>query len=276
MPDALHCAKLAPMLLGLLTTIAIVLYLAAALLLVAPVTGCPRTPRRLGLGAAWLATACHAGTLLSAHGGRLDLHFFAALSLVACVVAVLTLLVNLTRPVAGLGIVVFPVAALLLGLDVFLASPTTPVSMAWPIKLHVAVALLAYSVLSIAAALAVLLAIQERALRTHKPGRMVRALPPLTQTEDLLFRLIAAGFTLLTLTLLSGALFVRNIRDQHLAHIISLSILAWLIFGALLWGRRRYGWRGSRAVNLTLIGMAVLALGFFGSKFVLELVLSRA
>lgn len=275
MLDTVHCAKLAPMLLGSLATVAIVLYLAAALLLVAPVSGCPRTLRRLGLGAAWLATACHAGALLGAHGGRLDLHFFAALSLVACVAAALTLLVNLSRPVAGLGIVVFPLAALLLGLDVFLASPTTPLSMDWPIKLHVAVALLAYSVLSLAAVLAILLAIQERALRAHRPGRLVRALPPLTQTEDLLFRLIAAGFILLTLTLVSGALFIHNIRDQHLVQIIALSVLAWLIFGALLWGRRRYGWRGSRAVNLTLIGMALLALGFFGSKFVLELVLGR-
>ena len=104
---------------------------------------------------------------------------------------------------------------------------------------------------------------------------LVRALPPLTQTEALLFRLIGAGFALLTLTLLSGFLFIANIRAQHLVHTTVLSVVAWLIFGALLWGRWRHGWRGRSAVNLTLIGMAVLGLAFFGSKFVLEVILQR-
>jgi ABC-type uncharacterized transport system permease subunit len=255
---------------------AIVLYLGAAALLAAPLTGCPRTPQRLGLAAATLAVLLHAAVLLGAHGGRLDLHFFASLSLVAGVVAALTLLVNLWRPVAGLGVIVFPLAALLLGLDVFAAPPTRPLPIDWQITLHVTIALLAYSLLSIAAVLAILLAFQERALRSHHPARLVRALPPLTQTEALLFRLIGSGFALLTLTLLSGALFVHNIRGQHLVHVIVLSVVAWVIFGALLWGRWRHGWRGTRAVNLTLIGMAVLALAFFGSKLVLELILKRA
>ena len=177
---------------------------------------------------------------------------------------------------AGLGVIVFPLAAVLLALDVFVAPPTTPHPLDWQISLHVTIALLAYSVLSISAVLAMLLALQERALRSHQPIRLVRALPPLTQTETLLFRLIGTGFALLTLTLLSGALFVHNIRGQHLAHIIVLSVIAWLIFGALLWGRWRHGWRGARAVNLTLVGMTVLALGFFGSKFVLEVILQRS
>src|SRR3546814_11017285 len=64
-------------------------------------------------------------------------------------------------------------------------------------------ALLAFGVLSIAAVLAILLAFQERALRHRQFGHWLRALPPLTLTETLLFRLISAGFVLLTLTLRS-------------------------------------------------------------------------
>ena len=103
----------------------------------------------------------------------------------------------------------------------------------------------------------------------------MRILPPLTLTEALLFRLIAAGFLLLTLTLVTGVLFVDNLFAQHLVHKTVLSVAAWLVFGVLLFGRWRYGWRGKRAVRLTLIGMAVLLLAFFGSKFVLELLLRR-
>jgi len=66
---------------------------------------------------------------------------------------------------------------------------------------------------------------------------------------------------------------VQNIFTQHLLQKTVLSILAWLVFGALMWGRWKYGWRGTRAVNLTLFGMAVLVLAFFGTKFVLQMIL---
>ncbi|MGB8635415.1 MAG: cytochrome c biogenesis protein CcsA [Rhodanobacteraceae bacterium] len=263
------------MLLHIATVLAALLYLGAGLLLIAPLTGCPRAPRRSAMVLAVLAVLLHAAVLLGAHQGHLDLHFFAALSLVAGVIAALTVLVNLWRPVGGLGVIVFPLTAVLLAVDVYLAPNTAPLPMNWPIKLHVAIALLGFSILSIAAVLAILLAMQERALRSHQPVRLATALPPLTQTEALLFRLIGAGFALLTLTLITGALFVHDIRAQHLIHTTVLSVLAWLVFGALLWGRWRHGWRGTRAVNLTLAGMALLILAFFGSKFVLEVILQR-
>jgi len=173
-------------------------------------------------------------------------------------------------------VVVFPLAALLLAIDTWLAPPTTPLPIEWQIKLHVTFAILGYGVLTIAAVLAILLAFQEQALRNHRlDSSLIRALPPLTLTETLMFRLIGAGFVLLTLTLLSGVLFVDNLFAQHLVHKTVLSIAAWIVFGVLLFGRWRWGWRGRRAVRLTLAGTLVLLLAFFGSKFVLELVLKR-
>ena len=263
------------MTLHVLALIAIVLYLAAAAGLARPLLSGGQPLNRLALGLAGAAVLVHAGTLLGMHRGALDLHFFAALSLVAFVVSALTLLVNASRPVAALGVIVFPLTAALIAVDSFLAPATLPQPMDWQIKLHVTVALVAFGVLSIAAALAILLAMQERALRHRQFGRWLRALPPLTLTEILLFRLISAGFVLLTLTLLTGVLFVDKLFGQHLAHKTVLSIVAWLMFGVLLYGRWRHGWRGARAVNLTLIGMAALVLAFFGSKAVLELVLHR-
>ena len=255
---------------------AIVLYLAAAVALARPLFGQQAPMGRLAMTLAGIAVVLHAWLLLGLHRGSLDLHFFAALSLVACVIAALTIGVNLSRPVAGLGIFIFPLAALFVALDAYAAPITAPQSsMDWQIKLHVTFALLAFSVLSIAAVLAILLAIQERALRRSQFKHWLRALPPLTLAESLLFRMIAAGFALLTLTLLTGVLFVDNLFGQHLVHKTVLSIIAWAIFGALLLGRWRYGWRGGRAVNLTLLGMGTLILAFIGTKFVLELVLHR-
>lgn len=271
------CAKLVLMPTTLLTLSAIVGYLIATLVVAVPIIQ-ERTPARVvGLTLAAIAVFIHASLIFGMHRGGLDLHFFASLSLAAFGVAAVTLAVNLFRPVAALGVIIFPLAALLLGLDVFYAAPTRAEPMEWPIKLHVTFALLAYSLLSIAALLAILLSFQERALRRRKlDSGLIRSLPPLTLTESLLFRLIAVGFAFLTLTLVSGVVFVDNLFAQHLAHKTILSIASWFVFGLLLFGRWRWGWRGNRAVRLTLIGMIVLLLAFFGSKFVLEMVLHRA
>jgi ABC-type uncharacterized transport system permease subunit len=230
--------------------------------------------RLLGLIAVAAHGAYHAWLL--GRTGTPDLHFFAALSWCGLGVAALTVMVGALRRVEALGILVFPIALVLLGL--FLVSHrsgNTPSNPNWQITLHAALALLGYAVLSVAALVALLLTIQERALRTHRVAQAMRRFPPLTLVESLLFRLIAAGFVLLTLTLLSGALFVENLFAQHLAHKTVLSCAAWLVFGVLLYGRWRWGWRGRRAVRLTLVGMALLLLAFFGSKFVLEIVLGR-
>ena len=256
--------------------LAVVAYLVAAAFLLLPLVDRPAPPRPVALGIAAIAVALHFMIALNLHQGGINLHFFAALSLVGLVISAMALAVNLFRPVAGLGVVVFPVAAVLLAVSTWLAPPTTPLPIEWQIKLHVAFAILGYGVLTIAALLAILLALQERALRNHRlDSGLIRALPPLTLTEALMFRLIGAGFVLLTLTLLSGVLFVDNLFAQHLVHKTVLSIAAWIVFGALLFGRWRWGWRGRRAVRMTLAGMVILLLAFFGSKFVLELVLKR-
>ena len=141
----------------LLAINAVVLYLAAAAALALPLLDRPSLPRQVGLGLAALGVLTHALLAFGDHAGGLNLHFFSALSVVALLVAALTLLVNLLRPVAGLGVIVFPLAALFLSADTLSASPP-PAALEWQIKLHALLALFAFAVLSIAAVLAILLA----------------------------------------------------------------------------------------------------------------------
>lgn len=206
--------------------------------------------------------------------GGPDMHFFAALSLVSLGMAAMTAMVGAQGRMAGLGVLSFPLAALLLfAYHAYGHEPSRGLD--WRLQLHAWMALLAYASLAIAALLAVMLWAQERALRRREFHAWLRALPPLTELEELLFRTITVGFILLTATLLTGMLFVENLLAQHLIHKTVLSVLSWLAFGALLVGRWRYGWRGGKAVRWTLAAMALLLLAFFGSKFVLELVLQR-
>lgn len=254
--------------------IAIVLYLLAAVLLVTQLRQERRGLRWLlpALPAVVLHFATHAMTWRMAGGA--DLHFFSALSLVGLGMAAMTALYGASGRMAALGVVVFPIAAASL-LAYARYGHVAAEALGWRLQLHAWCALLAYATLAIAALLAITLWLQERALRRREFRGWLRALPPLVELESLLFRTIAVGFILLTATLLTGVLFVENLFAQHLVHKTVLSVLSWLAFGALLLGRWRRGWRGVTAVRWTLTAMALLVLAFFGSKFVLELLLGR-
>ena len=71
-------------------------------------------------------------------------------------------------------------------------------------------------------------------------------------------------------------LFINDLFGQHLAHKTLLSIFAWLVFAVLIWGRWKRGWRGRVAVRMTLAGIVLLLLSYFGSKLILEVLLQRS
>lgn len=227
---------------------------------------------------AFAAVALH-GVLLYAevvgeHG--LNLGLFNAASLVAWVAALLLMMGTLRRPLDNLGLLVLPLAAvLILPSVVWPEAGTAGAERTVGAEIHVLVSVLAFSLLTIAACQSLLLAYQEYRLGRKRPGGLMRILPPLKIQEELLFQLIALGFFMLTLSLASGVAFVADMLAQHLAHKTVLSVIAWIIFGVLLWGRWRHGWRGRTAVRLSLAGFVVLGLAYFGSKLVLELILER-
>lgn len=227
---------------------------------------------------AFVAVALH-GALLYAGivtDDGLHLGFFDVASLVAWVAALLLIVGAMRRPLDNLGLLVLPLAALLI-LPGVIWPEAHPVGVERNLgtEAHVLVSVLAFALLTIAACQSVLLAYQDYRLSHKRPGGLVQVLPPLKIQEELLFQLIALGFFALTLSLGTGVAFVDDMLAQHLAHKTVLSVMAWVIFGVLLWGRWRYGWRGRTAVRLSLVGFAVLSLAYFGSKFVLELVLER-
>ena len=259
-----------------LVLIAALSYLVAAVVLARALARDADSHARGWLPIALLAVVLHATFHLQAwrQADGLDMHFFAALSLVGLGMAAMTTLVGSFGRMAAVGVVAFPVAAAsLLGYAAYGHVPSGGLD--WRLQLHAWCALLAYATLAIAALLALMLWAQERALRRREFHGWLRALPPLTELETLLFRTIAVGFILLTATLLTGVLFVENLFAQHLVQKTVLSVLSWLLFGGLLLGRWQRGWRGATAVRWTLTAMALLVLGFFGSKFLLELVLHR-
>ena len=144
--------------------------------------------------------------------------------------------------------------------------------------LHVLVSIVAYSLFAIAALLSLLMLFVEKALHNKRWLSLVRQLPPLLSLEKMMFQVIGIGFLLLTLSLLTGIVFSEEIfgKAVSLSHKTVFSVISWLLFAALLLGRKFKGWRGKIAIRWTLAGFAALLLAYIGSKIVLELVLHRS
>jgi ABC-type uncharacterized transport system permease subunit len=197
-----------------------------------------------------------------------------------CALVIILLLITSTlskRTFYAAGIVALPIAAGVLLLEWIIPQHSIPLKEASTgVTVHLVSSVLAFGLLSIAGVYALFVFLIDHFLRRHHLNPLVRSLPALDVLEDLLFKLIAAGFILLTVSLASGMMFINDIFAQHLVHKTVLSILAWLVFGILLWGRWRYGWRGSLAVRLTLAGVVLLLLSYFGSKLVLEMILGES
>lgn len=207
----------------------------------------------------------------------LNLSLTAAFSLVAWIVAALYFAAALYRPVDTLGILVMPLAAL-----------TMLVAWIWPTQqaiglfshwqaAHIVISLLAYSLLCLAAVQSLLLLVQERELRHKHRHSFMQTLPPMETTETLMFQMIGLGFVLLTLTVISGVVFAEVLfgKPFRWTHHVILSLSGWVVYAILLVGRWRLGWRGRAAVRWTLGGFVLLVLAYFGSKFVLEVLLQR-
>jgi ABC-type uncharacterized transport system permease subunit len=225
-----------------------------------------------------LALHAYAITRAIAAPDGLDLSFVNALSLVAGLAVLVAWGSGLLRTLPGVAAVVLPVAA------VCALAPATgegPHRFAYAgepwAAVHIAVALLAYALFVVAALQALVLIGLEARLRRGLPASADGDAPPLLLLERFMFRLVGAGFVLLTATLASGFVFSEEIfgRPLTFTHKNVFSVAGWLAFAVLLFARWRYGWRGKRALRWILAGTLLLVLGYLGSKFVSEVLLRR-
>jgi len=174
-------------------------------------------------------------------------------------------------------LIALPLSVLIVVAEGTISAPTLEITRTSAhITAHIISSVIAFGVLSIAGVYAIFVALIDHLLRTHSLNKLVQTLPALDTLERLLFHLIKAGFAVLTFSLVTGLVFVTDLFGQHLAHKTLLSIFAWIIFALLLWGRWKKGWRGRVAVRMTLAGIALLLLSYFGSKLVLEVILDRS
>ena len=234
-------------------------------------------PDRVGVLVGAVALIAHAvwlWTQLDAGNARLSIT--QTLSLVGMTTALIAIITGVNTRGKALAGVLF-----------ILAGPTTLATLfgdggatdgssgGWPLIAHIVFSIISYTLLADAATFALIMAWKERQVRRGRLSSLAARMPPIQALDGDLFIAIAAGFVILSLSIFSGLIFVSDLQMQRLTHKTLLTLSAWIVFGLLLIGRWRFGWRGMIAVRWTLIGFVCLALAYFGSRIVLELLLGR-
>jgi len=208
-------------------------------------------------------------------GTSLNFSMHSMLVLISGILVLVFLLCSIAMPIRRIGVLVFPLSVVSLLLTLALDRDTvSTLNSSVSLTGHILISILAFSIITIATIQGLLYIYQERQLKNRAAPAMLMALPPLQTMEQLLFRLISLGFVCLTLTLFSGTIFSQHIFGHAFVfnHHTILAFLGWLVFAVLLFKRFKQGLRGSQAVILTGIGFTLIVLGYFGTKFVSEVI----
>lgn len=196
-------------------------------------------------------------------------------TLIAVCISLLVLVSSVRKPLDNLLLGLFPLSILTIIASLTIASDYPPTDLNPGSASHVLLSIMAYSFITIAALQAGFLAYQNHQLKHGHAGGFISKFPPLQDMEVLLFELLWVGQILLSLGIITGLFFIDNIWGiDGVIHKTFFSVLSWIAFAILLWGRYKLGWRGVTAIRGTLTGFTLLIVGFYGSKLALEYIIS--
>ena len=225
-----------------------------------------------------VGVAAHAAMLLSEigslgfHDGAARLGFGPVLSLTVCLALGIHALDGRFITVAVVRRVLAVVGAAAVVVQGLFPGEARVLGSAWA-PLHWLLGVASYGLMAAAVLHGVLLDAAERRLRQRKSLAPVVAGMPLLQIERITFRFVEAGFAVLSAAIGLGIMTSSHWRWDHKT---VLSLVGWGIFALLLAGRYGRGWRGRQATRWLYAGALVLLLAYVGSRFVMEVLLSRS
>jgi cytochrome c-type biogenesis protein CcsB len=203
-----------------------------------------------------------------AHSGTPATGFDQGLSFFAWLIVGIYFVLRTADRLTVIGAVVSPLAfALTLASVVLFGEDPDAVPLeyrsAW-LPVHVTLAFLGNAVLALAFAVSVIYLVQERLLKSHRRGWMIRRLPSLEQLDRLNFRCLVWGFPLLTLGIVTGGMWALHTAGRFWSGEPReiMSLLTWLIYAALLQFRLTAGLRGRRAATLTIVAFGLVVASF--------------
>jgi ABC-type uncharacterized transport system permease subunit len=201
-----------------------------------------------------------------------DFGFYKISSMIALFFSILLVGSAYNKATENLLLALLPVSVITVILAHYFSTDVQPKQYGTGILSHIVLSILAYSVMTISATHAVLILLQDRRLKSHKPRGIAWGLPPLQTMERLLWEMLVVGMVSLTLAILTGFFYIEDLFAQHLFQKTLLTLLSWVTYAVLLIGHVKNGWRGRTAASWTLSAFAILIIAFMGTKFMFEFV----
>ena len=198
-------------------------------------------------------------------------NFITSLEITFLIVNYLFFAFMFSKPIKHLGLVLLPLTLITIPFSMLYHDNGNIGQINNDLKIHVIVSIASYGFLGLAAIQAILLRYQENKLKRVQSSPFLTILPPIEKMEKVMFELIVFGFILLTLSLISGAPFVIMGEYIGLTEKILFSVIAWVTYSYLIFSRFSKGYRGKKATNLTLSGMAFLFISYLGTKLFFEI-----
>lgn len=133
---------------------------------------------------------------------------------------------------------------------------------------HIIVSLVAFIILAIAALQAMAITLQNFLLKQRPANTypLLQFMPPVETLRNLLFKTLWAGFVFLSVSFLGAFIFLPNVLETISMTKLVLSVLAWSLFAAMLYGYQRFGWRNDVVSIRAFVGVLLLTAAYFGSK----------
>jgi cytochrome c-type biogenesis protein CcsB len=146
--------------------------------------------------------------------------------------------------------------------------PLSPVLHSYWLGVHTLFAFLGNAAFALAFCTGSMYLVQEHHVKSKRLGGLFGRLPSLQTLDEINYRLITMGFPLLTLAIISGALWAETAwgRYWNWDPRETWSLITWFIYAIILHARLVSGWRGKRAAILSMAGFMTILIAFFGIK----------
>ena len=164
-----------------------------------------------------------------------------------------------------IALVVIPVVFLVLGYGYLERAEVTPMGPAFQspwLVVHVIFAWLAFGCYAIATGAAVFLLLKTK----RTPWKPVLKIPGPEELDQASYRFIVLGFINHSVMLVSGAIWAKKLWGHYWSWdpLETWSLIAFLYYAFSLHARSFLDWKMKRAAWLTLLGLLVLAISFWG------------
>lgn len=166
---------------------------------------------------------------------------------------------------------VMPVVFLLMLVSSMLSrdlKPLSPTLQSYWLGVHTFFAFMANAAFALSFVLSIMYIVQDHYLKSKRLGGLFERLPSIQTLDYLNYRLITIGFPMMTLAIITGALWAEGAWGSYWRWDVRevWSLVIWLIYALILHARLVSGWRGKNASLLSIAGFVIIVLSFVGIR----------